>query len=425
MKFRSFLLQALCLALVACFIQSCTKMDASYSALVKGGEIVYAGKPNRIIAHGGNKRMVLSLLFDAEPVISKIKVYWNFKADSAIFNVKKVAGQNIDLAFNTLAKGAYTFQIYTYDNAGNISVKSEVTGQVYDDTDIASLAALKMPLKSANIIERSGVIEWYATDYFAGIEINYVDITGAAKKAKVLGTAAVKAIFANAKPGSAYSYRTLYLPDVYALDTAYSATTAGTLPIYSQLDKTKLKEYAIPPAGLKLPNDYVIAPALGVSGVSLDLKRAWDDRYGDDDAYQSGTAALTALNFTIDLGVTTKLGFMRIFQRGINVSSLELAQLYNAGNLKSWELWGTASAPNPDGSNTGWTKLGDFTYTKPSNAAKGTNTDADRTAANAGHLITIPTTAPAIRYLRLKPTANWGAVTNIAILEMALYEPSY
>ncbi|WP_448699332.1 DUF4998 domain-containing protein [Mucilaginibacter sp. AW1-3] len=400
-------------------------MNASYENFIKNGEIIYAGKPSSIVAHGGNNRMMLTLRFDAEPQITKVKVYWNFRADSATYNVQKLPGQNINLTFNSIAKGSYTFEVYTYDSAGHVSVKSEVTGQVYDAARIAELSSTIMPLKGANIIERSGVLDWYQTDYFAGLEITYTDITGTVKTTTVLGFDKIKAILPNVKPGSSYSYRVLFLPDVNALDTAYSAPVTGTFPIYSQLDKTKFQEYFIPPANIKLPGDYVIAPALGASGVSLELKKMWDDRYGDDDAYQSGTAALTALYFTIDLGVTTKLGNLRVYQRGINNSLLESTLLYNAGSPKTWELWGTANTPNPDGSNTGWTKLGDFTYPKPSNAAKGTNTVADEAAANAGHLIAIPTTAPAIRYLRWKTTANWGGVTNLGILEIALYEPAY
>jgi hypothetical protein len=425
MKFKNILPRLLAFVCLIGILPACDKMDSNYVDFVKNGEIVYAGKPNSVIAHGGINRMVLSLLFEAEPVISKVKVYWNFKADSAIFNVQKLPGKNIDLTFPTLAKGNYSFEIFTYDNAGNKSVRMDAIGQVYDSNDVSALAASVMPLKSANIIERTGVIEWYKTDYFSGIEVTYVNTLGQTKTVTSTSAASLKLTLDAAKPGSTYSYRTVYLPDANALDAAYSPVTNGTLPLYSQLDKTKFKEYGIPPAGIRLPGDYIVTPIIS-NGTSLDLKKAWDDKYGDDDSYLSGVAAPTALSFTVDLGVTTKLGAMRYFQRGINSSILEATYLYNAGNLRTWELWGRATEPNPDGSYTGWTKIGDMTYAKPSNAARGTNTDADRIAANAGHLITISAAAPAVRYIRLKPTANWtGTSISISILEMALYEQLY
>lgn len=425
MKLKNILPGLLGVLSLSCTFIACDKMDSNYAGLVKDGELIYAGKPASVIAHAGLNRMVLSLVFNAEPVISKVKVYWNFKADSAVFDVKKEAGKAIDLDFPSLPKGTYSFEIFTYDNLGNKSVRSDANGTVYDANDIAALSAQTMPLKSANIIERTGVIEWYKTDYFAGIEINYTDVSGTSRTVKALGAEQIKVALADAKPGSAYSYRTIYLPDANALDPAYTAVTTGTFPVYSQLDKTKFKEYGIPPAGLKLPGDYSVIPIVS-NGILLELKKAWDDKYGDDDAYLSGVAAPTALTFTLDLGVSKKLGAMRIFQRGINGSALEATNLYNAGNFKNWELWGRADTPNPDGSYTGWTKIGDMTYAKPSNSARGTNTAADKAAANAGHLITISAAAPEVRYIRMKPTANWtGTNISMTILEMAFYEALY
>ncbi|HEY0668326.1 MAG TPA: DUF4998 domain-containing protein [Sphingobacteriaceae bacterium] len=422
MKTKQYITGILGLLVLTAFT-ACDKMDATYSEYIQNGEIIYAAKPNTVTAHPGNKRIKLTLNFkqNADPEITKIKVYWNFKADSAEFPVQILPGQtSVAVTINDLPKGAYSFDLFTFNKAGNSSVKMQVAGNVYDDEFASARQSDDLSLRQAvNLVETNGVIEWFPEAYFAGIEVKYTDVAGAAKVAKKTGAALTSIAFPDVKPGSAIEYRMLYLPDTLAIDTAFSNYIPGTVPLVSQLDKSKFVHYKNI-AGNILAGD-VTTVASSTSG-PLEWTKLWDDKYGEFDGYQSITANLPH-SFTIDLGVTKKLGSFRYFMRGINGVD-ESTYLYNNANPKTWELWGRGDEPNADGSYTGWKKLGTATpYTAP--AKPSVITDADRELANAGFLFTIP--APyndiPVRYLRWKTLTNYGNVAKtVVIQELAFYE---
>ena len=61
---------------------SCTKEDA-YKKFQKGGEIIYAGTLDTVIAQSGKNRINLRMKLGNDASVTKVKVYWNDGKDSS------------------------------------------------------------------------------------------------------------------------------------------------------------------------------------------------------------------------------------------------------------------------------------------------------------------------------------------------------
>lgn len=180
-------------------------------------------------------------------------------------------------------------------------------------------------------------------------------------------------------------------------------TTFITLtPIFEkQLDKTKFK-------AVILPTD------VANYGNGLVIENIWDGiiSEGANMWHSKGDAGMP-MHITIDLGVTAKLSRFTLWQR-------PGPYLYNHGNPKRFEIWGTTS-PAADGSFTNWTLLTTCTSVKPSGGPTGVNTKDDIDAAARGEEYNIPLTAPKFRYMRIRILENWSGGSQGHIAEMKFY----
>lgn len=94
---------------------------------------------------------------------------------------------------------------------------------------------------------------------------------------------------------------------------------------------------------------------------------------------------------------------------------------YYIGNLKEFEIYGSAN-PNPDGSlDDSWIKLGSYNAVKPSGLPFGEQTDEDYQVANAGFSWDFEPGAPKVRYLRIKSLKNWAGIGSMSIGEIQVY----
>lgn len=94
---------------------------------------------------------------------------------------------------------------------------------------------------------------------------------------------------------------------------------------------------------------------------------------------------------------------------------------YYIGDLKEFEIWGSAS-PNPDGSlDSSWFKLGTYNAVKPSGLPFGQQTTEDYDTAVAGFSWEFDVNAPKVRYLRIVSLKNWAGIGTMAIGEVQVY----
>jgi hypothetical protein len=214
--------------LVLTMLFACSKMDDTYDDFIRDGEIVYTAKVDSAKAYPGNNRMGLSMLLISDPRITKVKVFWEAagRADSAEKTVQRTV--NVDtvwFSFPNLAEGTYTFDIYTYDNGGHRSVKTDVIGTVYGEKYINQLVNRAIKSGTYDGVARTATIKWFGvgTDVI-GQEIIYTDSLGVVQKqfAKHESMADSLTLLPVYKKGNSFQFRTLYKPAPNAIDTFYA-----------------------------------------------------------------------------------------------------------------------------------------------------------------------------------------------------------
>jgi hypothetical protein len=210
------------------FLVACSKMDDTYDDFIKDGEIVYIARVDSARSYPGNNRMDLSMLLIADPRISKVKVYWDAggQSDSTEKAVQRTADvDTVRFSFNKLAEGTYTFYIYTYDNAGHRSIKTDVIGTVYGEKYIAQLVNRAIKSGTYDDLAKTATVKWFGvgTDII-GEEIIYTDLQGVVRKQvyKHEGLADSLTVLPDYKKGNNFQFRTLYKPAANAIDTFYS-----------------------------------------------------------------------------------------------------------------------------------------------------------------------------------------------------------
>lgn len=120
--------------------------------------------------------------------------------------------------------------------------------------------------------------------------------------------------------------------------------------------------------------------------------------------------------FTFDMGQTAILSRMKLWGRnqGDRVQ-------FNMGNIKEFEIWGSATAPANGDFPGDMTLLGKFESVKPSGQPLGTNTSEDVETARAGEDFNFISGIPPVRYIRVKVHSTWANLSYWHIAEMTFW----
>lgn len=117
-----------CALAVMALLSSCSKMNDLHQPYLDEGEKVYAAKVDSVKAFIGVDSQVLDIYLPSQRV-AKGLITWNLGADSLEFDI--VAGETPKtVTIPGLSEGNYTYEIYTYDKYGNISLPFELTSNV-------------------------------------------------------------------------------------------------------------------------------------------------------------------------------------------------------------------------------------------------------------------------------------------------------
>lgn len=223
---NSSLILLIALFAVVCSAGSCGRMDDTYVQFLEGGEKIYVAKADSLKLKSGRNRIELSWLLLSDPKVKKYKIYWNQQRDSLENAVTKSDEvDTVRVIIDNLAEGNQTFQIFTYDDAGNSSVKAEISGRVYGTLYEKSLlnATISKVLRKSEDLK----IIWNVNQP-AGLtvtEIKYLDMTNNQrlilnknfKDTTTLAQFPLKGDF---------EFRSGFLPDSLAIDTFYVDFTA-------------------------------------------------------------------------------------------------------------------------------------------------------------------------------------------------------
>jgi len=201
-------------------LSSCSDMD-DYKKYLPDGEIRYVGKADSLRLHSGKGRILLSWLLIGDPNVNKCKVYWDNRADSVEVTVQRTSAvDTVFLMLDDMQEKTYNFEIYTYDHEGNRSVGVFKNGNVYGEKYQASL--LPRVATEAWFEDGSGILKWsVADDQVVGVELEYTSVSGDLNR-QLIPPVDTQSTLASFKEGTAFKYRTLFLPDSLAIDTFYT-----------------------------------------------------------------------------------------------------------------------------------------------------------------------------------------------------------
>ncbi|MBO9659006.1 MAG: hypothetical protein J7527_09290 [Chitinophagaceae bacterium] len=383
---------------------ACSKMDAYKEEFMAGGEIIYAGALDTVIAQSGYKRINLQMVLGKDPQVTKIKAYWNDKRDSVEIAVQRpLASDTVNYLIGNLTAGGYSFTVYTFDAQEHMSVLRNASGVAYDDDYVNSLANRTLRSIAPNTAVDSLILKW--NDSNLGqikTELIYTLRNGGEKVLTLLPGDSIVGIPDEYVPNSELRYRSFYKPNENAYDVfaspEYSEVTLAELIYERQLAKSGFRQNS-------LPGD------VGNSQYATwTMAKLWDNTYAAP-GYATAVAALP-LSFTFDTGESTSINRL--------IYWMPSDRIFNTDAAKSFEIWGS-DAPAANGSWDSWTLLGTFNSVKPSGSAPGTNTAADVAAAAAGQEYVFPANLPKTRYIRIKALSRWGTGTFISMGELTFF----
>jgi len=142
-----------------------------------------------------------------------------------------------------------------------------------------------------------------------------------------------------------------------------------------------------------------------------DVDAIWNNHFGDDCWHYGGGTMPMSVSF--DLGKKVKLSRFKYFQRTSSNSFI-----FNHNNLRRFEIWGSN---NPSSDWASWQLVGTYESKKPSGLPVGQYTNEDYAIATGGEEFVVLTTAPEIRYIRIKMLESWSGLDGAQIGEMQFW----
>ena len=379
-------------------VYSCSDMNEFHDVYLRNGETLYVGHPDSVKVFPGKGRILLRYWIK-DPKASKMKVYWNFRQDSVLFDIPdSQKGSPIDVIINGMEEKQHTLELVTYDSQmQHPSVPLKVQATVYNERFQSSLVGRSVKYTTFNSTDEIQILWQGQVQNGIGTEVIYNDANGVENKAFV-PISDQSTTIKNYKDG--LRYRTVFLPDSIAIDSFYTDLKVIDR-IDKQIDKSLFKKWN--PTGISY-NDI---------GSAYVITKAWDNDLNTFYIFNIANSTYP-ISFTFDLGKLTKLNRLRHWQR------LTATVVYRIQNVKTFALYGSPTE-NVNASYDGWILLGTFQSQKPSGLAKGQESAEDIAFATAGEDFIIDKAAPAVRYIRYEVIQTWDMAKAGAVGEMTFF----
>jgi hypothetical protein len=399
-------------AIVAGCFTNCKDMDSTYRDLLVPNGVIYPQKAENPVFLSGLYRVQIAWAKTKDPKVIKSRIYWNNYTDSVSIDNLVVTNDTVRVDIDQLSEGDYTFYIKNFDAEGNVSIPTEVSGQVYGENYTGSLSSWTVVYEIVE--ENSWTIKW-GTNTAAinagavAIEIEYETATGI--NTRRIPVTESKTIINDALPGGNYRYRTAYvIPNcIDILYTGYSENTVSSKFTEDKIPSNSFRNAA-------LPGDFYSPYASAHS-----VENIWNGTLSN--IYATVIPTPYPNHFTINLGHTIILTRFKLFPR----TSFET---YTGAGPRFFEIWGTDNPP-ADGSFDNWHKLGEWEQPKPSGYGQGSDvgpiTSEDLAfLETGGNYLVDESNYIQIKYLRVVVKhcyASYGGNSNInmVIAEMEFY----
>jgi hypothetical protein len=213
-------------------------MNDNIKEYVDRGEVDYIGKTDSVSVAGGKERILINWLVNRDPRIESCIIYWNDKADSAIFPVdrSKLVNGRMSVVLNNMPEGKYVFLLYHTGQSGHRSIVSEVSGSVYGEKYQSSIGIRRMVDLSV-YATGDGEINWsFASESVVKTVFTY-DVPSGGQDNIVVLPEDNHTVLGSYILGGKYKSVTYHIPEQGAIDTFY-VESEGQLPSYYLLDKT-------------------------------------------------------------------------------------------------------------------------------------------------------------------------------------------
>ncbi len=307
---------------------SCEDFMDVHKEYIEGGEIVYAPKPDTLSFIAGKERILFNCRTYNAPNVRSIDVYWNEGLDSLIIPVSLKTGyDSISVMLDNMEEKSYTFNVRTTDNFGYKSLFLTDFGTSYGT--LYQSRIVNRRVKGISLSDNGGIVNWYFAP--AGLvrnEIRYVKSDGSQSIVELSSKKDVVEL-PDARSGSFFEYRSLYIPEKQCVDTFATDWRKYETPFPD--------EYKYNTSSWKVLS--VSDEAADYRGITLldgNLNTFWHS------AYEGGDAPLPHWA-VIDMQAPRKVSRVEIYRRAGN------------SDTRSVELY---LSDQPDSGSGNWVKIG-------------------------------------------------------------------
>lgn len=310
-------------------IYSCKDMMDFHQKYLKNGEIVYLTKMDSVISYAGKNRVQISGYLTNAYNVNKVKVYWNNRADSMIYDYTKTKDMDsLNLIVPNLKEGSYIFDIYTLNSVGNRSIKVSIAGTAYGDFYRSNLAP-----RTNNGFDFDGkqlTTLWLTADGLErGTQIRYTTESSEIKTI-YLSPDSSQIALPDRKLDTPISFQSVYVPEPAAIDTFQTAWT--TIPVTGEYKISKTN-WKITGFSSQEPKE---TPPNGLATAAIDnnLNTFWHTQW-------SGGSPGYPHWFSVDMGSNITIASIEVFRRKGNGSGQTKHQFLYSSNGIDWTDFGT------------------------------------------------------------------------------------
>lgn len=304
-----------------------------FDGLIEGGEIIYAPKPDTINFIAGEGRILFNCRTYNAPNVRSIDVYWNDGLDSLIIPVELKTGyDSISVVLDNMEEKSYTFNVRTTDNFGHKSLYLTDFGTSYGETYQSRLRDRR--IKTVSLSDKGGTVTWFfAPKDLVRSEIRYIKNDGSQSVAETPPTKE-QVELPDIKAGSTVEYRSLFIPEVEAIDTFATAWKTFETPFPEEYKYDSGSWIVLSVSDESADHGGKIALLDG------NLSTFWHSAYADGDAPLPHWAV-------IDMQSPKRISRVEVYRRAGNTDT------------KSVELY---VSDQPDSDSANWIKIGDGVF---------------------------------------------------------------
>ncbi|NDV80997.1 DUF4998 domain-containing protein [Bacteroides sp. 51] len=226
----------LILSIFVSTLVGCSGIQDDFKQYLDEGETIYVGKLDSIVVHPGKNRVMIEGLMPYGITQTKCVFTWTTPSGLAEVEefdiVRNTQEDKFQFVIAPLEEGQHDFKVVTLDAKGNSSIVVQVGGYSYGEiyqSTLGNRQILKIESDSDN--DDDARIDWLPINHeqFNGCEIEYDKIDGT-KASLTVGKTDATTTLPGYKPQGVLKWRSLYLPDVLAIDVFTTEWDETKLP---------------------------------------------------------------------------------------------------------------------------------------------------------------------------------------------------